>query len=207
MAMAMLIVGLLIGVALTVTVAAFGVLSMDGRFRDNVRAAMNECRNRLTGRHPRAQNVGPARSVEGDARIRALQEEVRVMQRLMDQARVERETQAEESRRAGAEILTLRGLLAEREEQLGSRNAALAEATAAAARAREELAERSAELARSRRDAKGLETELGILQSGDGLGAISDEIAHLTRERDELKAQLDRLAQQVTPGVPMAANR
>ncbi len=207
MTMAMFIVGLLFGVALTVTVALFGILSMDGRFRENLVAAASECRNRLTGRHRRGQASAPSRGIESDTRLRALQEEVRVMQRLMEQARVEREAQAEESRRAGAEVAALRGLLTEREAQVSARDAALAETTAAVITAREQLADRSAELARSRREAKDLETELGIVQSGTGLGAFSEEIARLTRERDELRARLDRPGGDVLPGAAVVANR
>lgn len=174
MVLAMVIVGLLMGVALSFTVALFVILSMDGRFRDNLRETALLCRDLATGRRrPAPARVIATRVPEADARIRSLQEEVRVMQRLLEDARTERAAHAGEAGQAHAEIEALRAALAEREAQVAARDAALAESGAACSRAREELAERTAELARSRREVRDLETEIGVLQSGAGLGAFS----------------------------------
>lgn len=194
MVFGMFIVGLLFGLALAVTLALFGILSMGGRFIENLKAAAAAAQLRLTGRYPRTAVTIPVRGTESEARIRNLQEEVRVQQRLMEQARTEREAAAEESKRAREEITTLRDALAEHEGQLGERDTALKEAGAATAQVREELTAAKAELARSRRELKDLETELGIARSGAGLSVFSDEVARLTQERDQLKSQLVELA-------------
>jgi chromosome segregation ATPase len=196
----MLVVGLLFGVALTLTVGFFAVLSMGGQFGDNLRQAAAEIRARITGTHRKGQAPSPGRPAEQDARMRALQEEVRVMQRLMDKERVEREGQKEENRNSLAEITSLRARLAEREEQVVALEAASAEQMAAASKMRDELGERSAELARAKQQVKDLETEINVVQSGAGLSAVSDEIARLRAERDELAGQLQRLKQPVTSG-------
>ncbi len=190
----MLIVGLLFGIALALTLALFGILSMDGHFVENLKAAAIAARDRLTGRSPRATVSMPARGAESETRIRNLQEEIRVQQRLMEQARTEREAVAQESNQARQEIATLREALAERERELGLRDLALQEAGSVATRAREELAAANAELARSRRELKELETELGIARSGAGMSVFSDEVARLTQERDYLRARLEELA-------------
>jgi chromosome segregation ATPase len=196
MTLAMLIAGLLFGVALTVTLGLFVVMSMDGGFRENLRAAAAECRNFLTGRRKRARAVVPARNVEFEARLRAAQEEVRVMQRLMGDARSEREAHEEAMRRSSDELAALRRLVAEREDRIREQDGALFKSTAVVDKLRTELAERGAELARVLRQVKDLETELGVARSATGLGAFSEEIARLARERDELNARLNKLAQQ-----------
>jgi chromosome segregation ATPase len=194
----MLVVGLLFGVALTLTVGFFAVLSMGGQFGDNLRQAAAEIKARITGTHRKAQAPGPGRPVEQDARMRALQEEVRVMQRLMDKERVEREGQKEEIRNSLAEVSSLRARVAEREERVVALEAASGEQMTAASKLRDELAERSAELARAKQQVKDLETEINVVQSGAGLSAISDEIARLRAERDELAARLQHLKQPAT---------
>ena len=180
--------------------ALFGILSMDGHFQDNLKAAGTEIRARVTGRHRRSQSAGPVRDTGSETRIRALQEEVRVMQRLMDKERVERETQAAEMRKAQDEIVALRAAVSERDERMVSLDAALRDETAKTGKLREELAERSALLARSQQDNKDLETELSVAQSGAGLSAVSDEIARLRAERDALMARLRRVTKPVAVG-------
>jgi hypothetical protein len=89
MTFAMLIIGVLFGVALSVTVALFAILSMEGRFSDNLRATAGQALRRLTGRGPRpgAGLAAGSRAPEFEARLRTLTEEVRVMQRLLDQTK------------------------------------------------------------------------------------------------------------------------
>jgi hypothetical protein len=197
MVLAMAVIGLLFGVALTLTVAAFGVLSMDGRFAENLSAAARAAQARLTGRHrtAAAATAAVARSPETEARIRGLQEEVKVMQRLLDQARVEREQNAATDLRTAEETAALRALVAERDEKIGALQEAARLESANAMRWREELARQAEELATARRELRDLETELSVAQSGAGYSSISGEIARLTQERDELAARLERLTQ------------
>ena len=197
MKFAMLVVGLLFGIALSMTIAVFAALSMGGSFQENLKAASAELRAWITGRRRKMPASVSVRSVESETRIRALQEEIRVMQRLMDQARVTRETHTNEVSKATTEISALRAAAAERDERLAGMETMLREETARAGKAREELAELAAQLARSRQETKDLETELSVVQSGAGMSAISEEIARLSAERDELSARLERMTRPV----------
>jgi chromosome segregation ATPase len=197
MTVAMLMAGLLFGIAFSVTLALFGIMSMDGHFKANVINAAAEIRRRITGRHRKARSTGPVRDIEGEAKLRALQEEVRVMQRLMDKSRVDRESQVDEMRRAKEEIVTLRAAVTERDERLLSVEATLHNETGKTGKLRDEFADQAALLAKSRREIKDLETELSVVQSGAGLSAVSDEIARLSAERDELTARLERMSKPV----------
>ena len=197
MTVAMLMAGLLFGVAFSVTLALFGILSMDGHFSANIKAAAAEIRARITGRHRKVRSAGPVRDIEGEAKLRALQEEVRVMQRLMDKTRVERESQVDEMRKARGEIASLRAAVGERDERLLGFEGTLRNETEKTGKLRDEFADQAALLAKSRREIKDLETELSVVQSGAGLSAVSDEIARLSAERDELTARLERMTKPV----------
>ncbi len=200
MTLAMLIVGLLFGIALCLTIAVFAVLSIGGHFPENLKAAAVELRARLTSRNRKPRSSAPARTVETEARMRALQEEIRVMQRLMDQARVDREMHASEMQKATEEISALRIVADDRGERLAAVEKLLSEETVKTGKLRDELADVSAQFARSRQEIKDLETELSLAQSGAGMSAISDEIARLSAERDELSARLERMARPVAVG-------
>jgi chromosome segregation ATPase len=193
MALAMALIGLLFGIALTVTVAVFAVLSMDGAFADNLRLAARAAQARLTGRHRPSAPVVASRSPEADSRIRGLQEEVKVMQRLLEQGRVEREQAAATAGRSAEEKAALHAAIAERDEKIVLLQETVRSESAQSARWREELAQRAAELAAARRELRDLETELSVAQSGAGYGAVSGEIERLTQERDELAVRVERL--------------
>ncbi len=169
----MFIVGLLLGVILVLTVAVFGLLNMEGRFMDNARLAAREAREVLSGRARRAQLAAVISGPDGQARLRALQEEVRVMQRLMDKAQSEAEAQTDATQRAREQVEELRARLAERDERLDARDLELTEANAALREARDKLHEQGVENSRLRGHVRDLETELSVLQSGVDLAASS----------------------------------
>lgn len=173
MGFAMFIVGLVLGVVLVATVAVFGLLNMEGRFTDNARLAAREAREVLSGRARRAQLAAVISGPDGQARLRALQEEVRVMQRLMDKARSEAEAQTDATRRAREQVEELRDRLSERDERLDARDLELTEATAALREARDQLHDQGTEVSRLRGNIRDLENELGLLQSGVDLAANS----------------------------------
>jgi chromosome segregation ATPase len=168
MTAAMLIIGVLFGVALAVTLAVFGILSMDGRFADNAKAAAAQGLARLTGRRPRATVSAAGPNPESEARIRGLQEEIRVMQRLMEQGRSERTALGEEIERLRAERAAASTALGERDRTVAELEARVQAERTKCVQLHDSLAERSAELARSRREARDLQTELSVMQSGTG---------------------------------------
>lgn len=192
MAQAMFIIGILIGVTLSATVALFGVLSMDGQFGDNVKAAAAEARLRLTGRHRRLQVPVPGRNPESDARVRGLQEEIKVMQRLVEQGRAEREAHAAATEQSAEQLARLEAVLAERDQRNQALEASLKEEGTGKAHLRDEVSRVAAELAAARRDVRDLETELSVARSGASFSSVSGEVEQLRRERDELASRLER---------------
>lgn len=192
----MAIVGFLFGITLTVTVGVFAVLSMEGGFAENLRAAALEARRRITGQH-RPVATAAVRSTELDNRVRGLQEEIKVMQRLLDQGRVERETQLAAATKATEDIATLRAAVIARDERIAEMDQAGRSSSDETLRLREQLGSRDAELATARRDLRDLETELSLAQSGSDFTSISGEMARLSQERDELAARVERLTRLV----------
>lgn len=168
MTAAMLIIGVLFGVALSVTLATFGLLSMDGRFTDNAKAAAAQALAWMTGRRPRATANLAVANPESDTRVRGLQEEVRVMQRLMEQARAEHASLSGESERIRVAVAAANAALGERDRAVAELEGRVQEERAKCVQLHDSLAERCAELARSRREVKDLETELSVMQSGAG---------------------------------------
>lgn len=168
MTAAMLIIGVLFGFALSVTLALFGILSMGGRFVDNAKAALAEAQSRLTGRQRLAAVPATARSGESESRQRALQEEVRVMQRLMEQARAEYAALGTELDKAAAELAATRSALGEKAQAVADLETRVQAERQSVVQLQDSLAERCAELAQSRRELRDLQTELSVLQSGTG---------------------------------------
>jgi septal ring factor EnvC (AmiA/AmiB activator) len=62
---------------------------------------------------------------------------------------------------------------------------------------RDEVGDRTAEVSRLRGEVRDLQTELEVAQSGAGFSSVSEQVARLTRERDELKTRLERLLRAV----------
>ncbi len=161
-----ILIGVIFGLTLALTVGLFYVLSLEGEFKANLRAAGLEVRDRVTGRRRYMPAVSGERRVEPDPRVRALQEELRVANRLMEQVRAEHQASAEQTHQASERTQALHLGLAERdlciaglEEQVKT----LAERQEAL---RQQLADRCEQLARSQRDVRDLQTELDVLQSG-----------------------------------------
>lgn len=173
MAFAMAVIGVLFGIAFSVTVAFFGILSMDGRFTENLKAAAAEGRLRVTGRHRGVQLASPGRSAEADARLRGLQEEIKVMQRLMERARKEREAFTEDLNRSREDAAALRSTVTEGAERVSALELSLQHEANRNLQLSEELSARCAELARRKTEARDLETELSVAQSGAGWSGIT----------------------------------
>lgn len=163
---ALLIIGFLFGLALALTVGLFYVLSLDGEFKANVRATAVQVRDRVTGRRRYQPAVSGERRVEPDARLRSLQEELRVANRLLDQARAERQAGSDEAGKAAEEARGLRLELDERDLRIASLEDQVKGHAERQEALRQQLAERAEQLARSQRELRDLQTELDVLQSG-----------------------------------------
>lgn len=161
-----ILIGVFFGLALAVTVGLFYVLGLDGSFRANLEATARELCDRVTGRRRYVPGVTGERRQDVDPRVRSLQEELRLANRLLEQARSGQQSDAEQARRAVEENATLRQDLAARDGRIGELEAQLQAATGRQEALREQLAERAEQLARSQRDVRDLQTELDVLQSG-----------------------------------------
>lgn len=163
---AFIFIGVLFGVAMSITLALFYVLSLGGDFRGNLHAVAIELRDRLTGRRRSAPAAGEGQRVEADPRIRSLQEELRMANRLLDQTRNERETQAAEIARAGERAEQLAAEINERDARILTLETESSRQAPQLQTLREELATRSAELGRARREIKDLQVEIDVLGAG-----------------------------------------
>jgi chromosome segregation ATPase len=170
---AMFIIGVLLGVVLSLTVALFGILSMDGNFLDNAKATLAEGRLWLTGKRRRARASAAAPGPESDGRVRALQEEIRIMQRLMQQTRDEQGEIDAKHKALVAELEAARAVAGERDRRIIELDEQARAERSKATKLQELLSERGAELAEARREVKDLQTELGVLQSDAGTKAFT----------------------------------
>jgi peptidoglycan hydrolase CwlO-like protein len=170
---AMFIIGMLFGVMLSVTLALFCILSMGGNFVENAKAALTEARQWLTGKRRQAGASGTAPGAPPDGRLRALQDENRLMQRLMQQARDEQGEIDARHKAAVAELEAMCAVVSERERKIIELDEQARTERARALKLQDSLAQRGSELADARREVKDLQTELSVLQSDAGTKAFT----------------------------------
>jgi len=126
-----------------------------------------------------------------EGRVKALLEELRVSQKLLDQGRVEREENAKAARAAADEMAVLRRQLADRDIKVQSLEGSLREATLRVDTTLAQLSERSEELAKVSLQLKDARMELDVSESGSTV--TTSQISQLQRERDELAALVEQL--------------
>ena len=163
---AFIFMGALFGVALSVTVGLFYVLSLGGDFQASLRDAAGQLRDRITGRRRYQPQVSGERRVESDNRVRSLQEELRVANRLLDQARAEREAREQQASQGADQLRELQQQVLERDERILALEGQLGQQAPQLQALREQLAERASQLAQAQRQAKDLQMEIEVLHSG-----------------------------------------
>jgi hypothetical protein len=173
MAHAMLIIGLLFGVMLSMTVALFAILRMDGRFGDNVRAALATALAWLTGRKRARSGMTIPCGNESEARIRGLQEEIKVMQRLAERERAERQSQVAAIAALEAERTALQGRIAGLEDKIDPQDSDTQRLRDDAHRLRAELSERCADLSRAKIEIRDLTNELDMAKTAGDLTSVT----------------------------------
>jgi len=159
----MLIIGILFGAGLSLLLAMLYVLSLGGEFRDSLRLAALELRDRLTGRRPPPAPAAEQAPPPPDPRIRGLQEELRMANRLLEKARGERLAIVEQAERASAETAQLNEAIAEGERRIAALGEEVTAERNRAEQLRALLGERCEELARANRDVRDLRNELELL--------------------------------------------
>jgi chromosome segregation ATPase len=184
-----LVMGLLFGLAMALVLGAFLVLLQTAENRALLRAGRLPILHLLGLRH----EPPPEKRPDLEPRLRALQEELRVTQRLVDQARVEREARQAEQRQRDEELATLRAQLAERTARCEELAAVVAGEQDRARGLEEQVSTRSDELSRANMTLKDLRTELDVVQSGDSVTA--SQLERLRQERDALAALVGKLRQ------------
>lgn len=166
----LLFIGLLFGLFLSLVVAAFLLLNLDPRLRDDLlarrRSVLDLVRPRqVPGRSP----TGPSHHPGLDQKIRSLQEEVRISQKLLEGSREAAETKRREAESLAAEVAGLRQQVAAGDTarqalatELESRQEACRTLEAQLAAAREQMARRE-------REARDLAIELDLARAGERL--------------------------------------
>lgn len=181
----LIFIGLLFGVILGGSVVAFIVVRAGGPLKESLFGD--------DSRKPAFKGAAPGAEVtpEPDARQKALQEELRITQKLLDQGRVEREENARAAKAAADEMAVLRNQIADRNLRIQALEASLSEATLRVDNALAQLSERSEELAKVSLQLKDARMELDVNESGSTV--TTSQISQLQRERDELAALVEQL--------------
>jgi chromosome segregation ATPase len=188
-ALGFLLMGLLFGIALTAVMGVFLILLASPEHRAELRAGRLPYRQ-LLGLEAR---VVPERRAEPDPRLQALQQELKVTQRLVDQARAAREAHQAEVQRLNDELVELRSQLAARDEVYRETQATLDRELERARDLEQDVSTRADELSRANSELKDLRIELDVLQSGEGMTAT--QVQRLQKERDALVVLANRLKQ------------
>jgi chromosome segregation ATPase len=181
----LIFIGLLFGIILGGSVVAFIVVRSGGPLKESLFGD--------DARKPAFKGAGPGSEApaEPDARQKALLEELRITQKLLDQGRVEREESARAAKAAADEMAVLRNQITDRNLRIQVLEGSLSEATLRVDHALAQLSERSEELAKVSLQLKDARMELDVTESGSTV--TSSQISQLQRERDELAELVEQL--------------
>jgi chromosome segregation ATPase len=189
-------IGLLFGVLLSAIVIGFIVVRSGGPLKESL---FGNAADKLPfGSPPPAREI----SIDAENRCRALLEDLRIAQKLLDQDRVLREQNATAAREAAAEIDALKVQLADRQSKIGVLEGQLREAAARTDDLMRQLSDRTDELAKVSLQLRDARTEIEVSETGESVTAL--QISQLQRERDELAAQVERLRPRPTASLPFA---
>lgn len=181
----LIFIGLLFGILLSGIVVGFIVVRSGGPIKESLFG--NGDGKLKLGAKPSNTEL----AVETDTRVRALQEDLRISQKLLDQGRIEREQNSKAAKVAAEEIAGVRQQCADRDGRILALECELRDG-----RQRYEdllglLSDRTEELAKASAQLKDARTELEVSESGSTV-TIS-QISRLQQERDELAALVDQL--------------
>ena len=192
----LIFIGLLFGVILGASVVGFIVVRAGGPLKESLFGDGD--RKPAFGSPPK----GPELSLEADARQRALLEELRITQKLLDQGRVEREQHDKATQAAAVEMTAVRSQLADRDLRIQALEASLREATLRVDNLMGQLSERTEELAKVSLELKDARMEMDVTEYGSTV--TTSQIIQLQRERDELAALVDQLRPRRPTSQPFA---
>jgi hypothetical protein len=181
----LIFIGLLFGVILGGGVVAFIVVRAGGPLKESLFGD--------DARKPafKGETPGPEPTPEPDTRQKALLEELRITQKLLDQGRGEREQHDKAMKDAAEAMAVVRNQIADRDLRIQALEGSLREATLRVDNALAQLSERTEELAKVSLQLKDARLELDVTESGSTV--TSSQISQLQRERDELAALVEQL--------------
>lgn len=181
----LIFIGLLFGVILGGSIVGFLVVRAGGPLKESLFGD--------GARMPAFKGVPPVPEVapEADARQKALLEELRITQKLLDQGRVEREENARVAKAAADELAALRKQIDDRNLRIQALEASLSESTLRVDSALAQLSDRSEQLAKVSLQLKDARMELDVSESGSSV--TTSQISQLQQERDELAALVEQL--------------
>lgn len=139
----------------------------------------------------RRRRKSPDEMTERDRRLRAVEAELRVAQRKLEEAEQARQSWQAERGELLAESENLRDEAATHEVQLQELRGELADECNKTQTLREELTSRAEESIRATVALRDMETELSLAQVGSEV--VQDEIDRLAAEREELTGRLNAL--------------
>jgi chromosome segregation ATPase len=181
----LIFIGLLFGVILGGSIVAFIVVRSGGPLKESLFG--DEARKPAFKGKPGPADATP----EPDARQKAMAEEMKIMQKLLDQGRVEREQYDKAAKGVAQEMAGLRGQIAERDQRIQELEEAVRDARQRMDDTLAQLGDRTEELAKVSLQLKDARLELDVTNSGSTV--TSSQITQLQRERDELAAIVEQL--------------
>ena len=192
----LIFIGLLFGVILGASVVGFIVVRAGGPLKESLFG--DGARSHPFSSLPK----GPEAPPETDMRQRALLEELRITQKLLDQGRIEREQHDKAVQVAAAEMGALRKQIADRDQRVQDLEASHREATLRTDNLQSQLNDRTEELAKVCLQLKDVRMELDVTESGSSV--TTAQISQLQRERDELAAVVDQMRPRRPTSQPFA---
>lgn len=192
----LIFIGLLFGILLSAIVVGFIVVRSGGPLKESL---FGDAAGKMPfGSPPKV----PEQSIDANNRCKALLEDLRVANKLLDQDRVLRVESAKVVAEKDAEIGALRNQVAERGSRIGELEEALREADSRCRELQGQLSERTDELSKVSLKLKDALIELDVSESGETMTTL--QISQLQRERDELAALVDRLRPRAAASRPFA---
>jgi len=194
----LIFIGLLFGLLLAGLAVGFVVVRSGGP----VKEALFGADGKLPALRVKAPAAPDAAAGDTGQRHKAMLEEMRVLQRLVDQGQVERQQYATERREAQAELDKRQQQIAERDARIDELSAALGEAGRAKDELLAQLGARTEDVARLSVEIKDLRTELAVVESGTSV--TTSQVARLQEERDQLAALVAKYRAHLKSGRPAA---
>ena len=192
----LIFIGLLFGIILTAGVVGFVVVRSGGPLKESLFGGGDG--KLAIGKPPASPELTP----EADKRNKALLEELRITQKLLDQGRGEREAHEKAVKASAAEMAAVRAQIADRDLRVQALEGSLREAMLRIDNLMTQLSARTEEYATVSLQLKDARMELEVTESGSSV--TTSQITQLQRERDELAALVDQLQPRRATSRPFA---